>query len=481
MRHLTEKEVYLPNIQKLAGESIQFSNAFAQQSLCAPSRNSILTGRRPDALHLYDFYSYWRDFVGNFSTMPQLFKEFGFDTYSVGKIFHPGKSSNFTDDYPYSWSEIPYHPPTERYRNAAVCKDRKTKKLQKNLICPVTVKTHPGRTLPDMETLKRSIDILSQRNRSKPFLLAVGFHKPHIPLKYPHQYLKRVPISEVNPPNNRYMPKGMPSVAWHPWCDVRYRDDIKALNISFPMGIMPTKWTLKIRQSYYAASLYVDDLIGQLMGYVDNNTIVVLTSDHGWSLGENGLWAKYSNFDVALKVPLIFKIPGQTPRSITTPVELIDIFPTLIELVGLKQTTSKCKSFNDKSTLCFDGKSLVNIMRNNNATFTARKSYSISQYPRPSVRPTINSDKPRLKNIKIMGYSIRTKKYRYTEWISFNNTQFTRNWNKMYGIELYNHMVDGEESNNLHFDPNYIHVRQKLSRMLRSHIDPNFKRAVRSI
>ncbi|XP_023939159.1 iduronate 2-sulfatase [Bicyclus anynana] len=469
MRHLTEKEVYLPNIQKLARESIQFRNAFAQQSLCAPSRNSILTGRRPDALHLYDFYSYWRD-VGNFSTMPQIFKEFGYDTYSVGKVFHPGKSSNFTDDYPYSWTYIPYHPPSEKYKNSAVCKDKKTKRLQKNLICPITVKTQPGSTLPDIETLKYSIDILNQRNRSKPFLLAVGFHKPHIPLKYPHQYLKRVPLSNVTPPNKPYMPIEMPLVAWHPWSDVRHRDDIKALNISFPFGTMPTKWSLKIRQSYYAASLYVDDLIGQLMGHVDNDTIVVLTSDHGWSLGENGLWAKYSNFDVALKVPLIFRIPGFHPKSITTPVELLDIFPTLVDIVGLTIPTHKCRGFNDKSTLCFDGTSLVSLMRNNAST--VNKSFAISQYPRPGVYPTINSDKPRLKHIKIMGYSIRTKRYRYTEWISFNNTQFTRNWDEIYGIELYNHILDDEESDNLHLEAKYTHVRQKLSRLLRQHIDP---------
>ncbi|XP_045763330.1 iduronate 2-sulfatase [Maniola jurtina] len=471
-RYLTEKEVYLPNIQKLAGKGIKFRNAFAQQSLCAPSRNSILTGRRPDALRLYDFYSYWRDVVGNFSTMPQLFKEFGFDTYSVGKVFHPGKSSNFTDDYPYSWSDIPYHPPSGKYKNSAVCKDKQTEKLQSNLICPVTVKTQPDNTLPDLETLNYSIDILNQRNRSKPLFLAVGFHKPHIPLRYPHKYLKRVPISEVKPPSHSHMPKGMPSVAWHPWTDVRHRDDIAALNISFPFGTMPPKWALRIRQSYYAASLYVDDLIGRLIRHVDNNTIVVLTSDHGWSLGENGLWAKYSNFDVALRVPLIFRVPGLPPKSITTPIELIDIFPTLVELVGLKVSTPKCKGFNDKSTLCFDGKSLLPLMRNHKVNANIRKSFAISQYPRPSVYPMVISDKPRLKDIKIMGYTIRTKRYRYTEWVSFNNTQFTRNWDKIYGVELYNHILDDEESNNLYLDPKYIHVRQKLSILLRQQIDP---------
>lgn len=159
-----------------------------QQALCAPSRNSILTGRRPDKLHLYDFYSYWRDVVGNFSTFPQIFKENGYDTYSVGKIFHPGLSSNFTDDYPYSWTEKPYHPASQKYKDAAVCKSKHSNELHKNLLCPINVREQPDGTLPDLETLKYSIDLLKKRN-DKPFLLAVGFHKPHIPLKYPHKYL----------------------------------------------------------------------------------------------------------------------------------------------------------------------------------------------------------------------------------------------------------------------------------------------------
>lgn len=149
----------------------------------------MLTGRRPDSLRLYDFYNYWRDTVANFTTLPQFFKENGYDTYSIGKVFHPGISSNFTDDYPYSWSEYPYHPPTEKYKDAAVCRDKDTKKLQRNLVCPVNVRRQPGGTLPDLESLDVAVNILSTRNSSKPFLLAVGFHKPHIPIKFPKEYL----------------------------------------------------------------------------------------------------------------------------------------------------------------------------------------------------------------------------------------------------------------------------------------------------
>ncbi|KAJ0179161.1 hypothetical protein K1T71_004873 [Dendrolimus kikuchii] len=465
LRHLSTDEVILPNIKKMADTGVNFKNAFAQQALCAPSRNSILTGRRPDALHLYDFYSYWRDTVGNFMTLPQYFKEHGYDTYSVGKVFHPGKSSNFTDDYPYSWSHHPYHAPTEIYKDAAVCKNMITKKYQKNLICPVNVNNQPGKSLPDLQILDYAIKVL-KNNRTKPLFLAVGFHKPHIPLKFPKHYLDKIPLNKIHQPKVPYRPKDMPLVAWNPWTDIRSREDIRRLNISFPFGTMPSKWTLKIRQSYYAAALYVDHLIGKLMLHVDTRkTVIVLTSDHGWSLGENGLWAKYSNFDVALKSPLLFLGSGIPRKVIHEPVELINIFPTLVDLANLARIP-QCTNTKDKS-LCIQGKSLEPFIYQN---ITSR-SFAISQYPRPSVYPQKNSDKPRLKKIKIMGYSIRTKRYRYTEWISFNNTLFTINWNKKHGIELYDHKLDPYESINLRTNKHYKNVINYLSKLLKTQID----------
>lgn len=159
--------------------------------MCAPSRNSFLTSRRPDTLHLYDFYSYWRDSVGNFTTLPQYFKENGYYTQSIGKVFHPGISSNFSDDAKYSWNGRPYHPPTEAFKEAKVCVNSDGT-LSKNLVCPVIVDEQPGGSLPDLQTVNAALDFLKYKNNitnGLPYFLAVGFHKPHIPLKYPIQYL----------------------------------------------------------------------------------------------------------------------------------------------------------------------------------------------------------------------------------------------------------------------------------------------------
>lgn len=160
----------------------------------------MLTGRKPDALRLYDFYSYWRNVSGNFTTLPQFFKQNGYETYSVGKVFHPGPSSNYNDDAPYSWSHV-YHPPTEKYKDAPVCNDtinQMTQNLHSNLVCPVIVKDQPGNTLPDLESLNYSLKILRERKSTKPFFLAVGFYKPHIPLKYPVKYLSEYVFVIVN-------------------------------------------------------------------------------------------------------------------------------------------------------------------------------------------------------------------------------------------------------------------------------------------
>lgn len=197
----------------------------------------------------------------------------------------------------------------------------------------------------------------------------------------------------------------------------------------------------------------------------------ILFSFPGWSLGENGLWAKYSNFDVALKVPLIFSIPSGQSSVVHTPVELIDIFPTLVEIMGLDQNIPKCKNNKDKTTLCFEGKSLVELMKPTFINDVVGDNVAISQYPRPSVYPNAKSDKPRLKDIKIMGYSIRTRRYRYTEWVSFNSTLFTKDWSKNYGLELYDHITDPNEAHNIFYKRKYKDIVKYLSKLLRRTVD----------
>ncbi|RUS75336.1 hypothetical protein EGW08_016903 [Elysia chlorotica] len=307
------------NIDNLASKSVLFEEAYVQEAVCGPSRISFLTSRRPDTTLLYDFFSYWRVHAGNYTTLPQHFKEHGYITQSVGKVFHPGRASNFSDDSPYSWTNKPYHPSTFQYKMSKVCPN-KDGSLGMNIVCPVEVDKMPEKTLPDLQSADFTVNFLKNMSKSKekkPFFLAVGFHKPHVPLKYPKEYKDLYPLSKIRLAPHHTLPLRLPLVAWNPWNDVRSRDDVQALNVSFPFGPMPEHFQLLMRQSYYAATSYMDVQVGRVLAALEengfaNNTIISFVGDHGWSLGEHQEWSKFSLFRAATRVPLLISIPGVT-------------------------------------------------------------------------------------------------------------------------------------------------------------------------
>ncbi|XP_065267098.1 iduronate 2-sulfatase [Emys orbicularis] len=499
-----------PNIDQLASRSVVFQNAYAQQAVCAPSRVSFLTGRRPDTTRLYDFHSYWRVHAGNYSTIPQYFKENGYTTMSVGKVFHPGISSNHSDDYPYSWSMPPFHPSAEKYENSKTCKG-KDGELHANLVCPVDVAEVPLGTLPDIqstEEARRLLNIMKTKNRK--FFLAVGYHKPHIPLRYPQEFLKLYPLENITLAPDPRVPEELPAVAYNPWTDIRQREDVQALNVSFPYGPIPEDFQRQIRQSYFAAVSYLDTQVGLLLNALDdvglsNNTIVMFTADHGWSLGEHGEWAKYSNFDVATRVPLMFYVPGKTssfarPGERVFPyldpfthvsdsvaagkakkmVELVSLFSTLAELAGL-WVPPVCPEPSFHVALCTQGPSIVQHFNSNEEEDDYDTDYdhdydieddheepiAFSQYPRPADTPQWDSDKPELKDIKIMGYSMRTVDYRYTVWVGFNPSNFSANLQDVHAGELYMVGSDPNEDHNIYNSSLHGNLVRKFLRFLR--------------
>ena len=163
-------------------------------------------------------------------------------------------------------------------------------KLQTNIVCPVDLSLQPEGTLPDIQSTQYAINFLknhsTHHNKDQPFFLAVGYHKPHIPLKYPKQFLDLYPFEKIHIAPDPLRPVDMPPVAYEPWTDIRWRDDIAALNLSFPYGHMPEFYAKKIIQSYYASTSYVDSLIGELLGALDkygfgDSTVVSFIGDHG--------------------------------------------------------------------------------------------------------------------------------------------------------------------------------------------------------
>ncbi|XP_045082202.1 iduronate 2-sulfatase [Coregonus clupeaformis] len=486
-----------PNIDQLASKSNVFHNAYAQQAVCGPSRTSLLTSRRPDTTRLYDFNSYWRVHAGNYTTLPQYFKSKGYTTMSVGKVFHPGIASNHSDDYPYSWSVPPYHPPSFKYENMKVCKGSDGK-LHANLLCSVNVSETPLGTLPDMESTEEAIRLLkSTRDSDKHFFLAVGFHKPHIPFRIPQEFLTLYPLDKITLAPDPDVPKGLPSVAYNPWTDIRKREDVQALNISFPYGPIPKDFQLQIRQHYYASVSYMDSQVGRLLNALDDlglaeDTVVVFTSDHGWSLGEHGEWAKYSNFDVATRVPLMFYVAGMTavrpwPEDETFPYmdvfgptqhhftqggtesnvnELLDVFPTVSVLAGLKPPLP-CPDNSFNVEVCTEGQNLAYTFNHNNSRNS--EAIACSQYPRPADTPQENSDLPDLKDIRIMGYSLRSWDYRFTLWVGFDPASFQANLSDVHGGELYLLEEDPGQDHNLYNSSEHSLLLRKLSQ---SHQQP---------
>ncbi|XP_032671602.1 iduronate 2-sulfatase isoform X2 [Odontomachus brunneus] len=564
-----DDKAYTPNIDALAKDSIVFTEAFAQQALCAPSRNSLLTSRRPDTLQLYDFYSYWRDTVGNYTTLPEHLKNNGYTTMSIGKVFHPGISSNRSDDSPYSWTEKPFHPYTDLYKNAPVCKISSQSKAARNIVCPVHVSTMPNRTLPDIETLQEARKFIHKHRRdSNPFFLAVGFQKPHIPLKYPDRFLKYHPIHKFKMPEPYLWPNSVNNVAYNPWTDLRWRQDVAKLRLKFPWQKIPEEFGKLIIQSYYAAVSYIDNMIGKLMyqlhvSMVRDNTIVILTSDHGWALGEHAVWSKYSNFDVSVHVPLLISIPTFTFDSdnyhvrtidrtkctakitnsnITTEfskyifnstkinetetrenmkymnkykrnvsrmynrqrynkfmksnashrkmqrkykvtnaiVELVDIFPTIADLAGVPVPICQINNRDHKLSnltyqkepdLCSEGITLLPLIESiSKYQKVSWKKAAFSQYPRPGLQPTLhpNSDKPHLKEITIMGYTVKTNNYRYIAWIPFAYETCKPDWDVIIAEELYDHKTDRAEDFNIAAVPNMLSIKEYLKSLLKN-------------
>ncbi|CAC5407944.1 IDS [Mytilus coruscus] len=416
-----------PNIDLLASQSVVFNRTYAQQAICGPSRASFLTSRRPNTTHVYDQHTYWRKKGGNFTTLPQHFKNNGYVTFSVGKIFHPGAASGKTDDYPYSWSFPPYHPSTQQYKMAKVCPGPDGK-LYMNIVCPVDVTAMPEKTLPDLQSTQHALQIMHNVSRHpvQPFFLAVGYHKPHIPLKYPKEYLNLYPLDKVHLAPDPSLPSKLPLVAWNPWADLRKRDDVKMLNVSFPYGPLPKHYQLLVRQSYYAATSYMDDQVGQLLKGLEkhnlsSNTVIVFMGDHGWSLGEHQEWSKYSNFEVATRVPLIIYVPGLTNkgqnlhrkfifdrnfinndnyRVTNALVELVDVFPTISELSGIK-VPELCPDNDSDIELCTEG-----TIQNTCGYCNTTRPLSVSRYRNDSMR------EQRTKSIRKPGYNtLPNRKY----------------------------------------------------------------------
>jgi len=423
--------VQTPHIDRLADQGVVFTHAYAQYPQCNQSRASMLTSMYPDQLKVLSLKEHFRDEDPDVITLPQHFRNQGYFTARVGKVFHQGVpdeiGSDGLDD-PVSW-DVAINP-----RGI----DREVHDQIVSIVPPEQDKRKFGGTLswlnlesPEKHTdqlgADEAIRLMNENHpgkTGKPFFLALGFYRPHTPFVAPPAWFELYPLERIEPievpPGDR---ENKPVAAL---ADRKFQADMTELQ------------KRQAIQAYYASISFVDAQLGRVIdalhdqGLADN-TLIVFVSDHGYQLGLHGLWQKKDLFENTTRSPLIMVAPRQLTAGTRSDalVELIDIYPTLVSLAGLDKPDSELEGVNLQAVLA------GNDTPRNTAI---SQSWSAAHLIRPERR-----------GMEIMGYSIRTERYRYTEWAGGAE-----------GIELYDYHNDPDEFQNLALDTEY---RQLLDQM----------------
>jgi sialidase-1 len=410
------EHVRSPHIDQLAASGRLYQRAYCQQAVCNPSRTSLMTGLSPDSIGITGNHAHFRDKQPDIVTLPQHFKQQGYHAAAIGKIYHgvfpDGASRTKWDTMgdPPSWSVPalrfgPRYYYTEdgiRQAKAAFAKSYPKDKdwTQKLVFGPVTEAPDvPDSTLYDGKVADSAIQALQQLTNT-PFFLAIGFIKPHSPFVAPKKYWDLYDPKTIPLATNPEFPVGAPTFAGHGSHEMRRYTD------------QPNRGDLdarRLKHAYLACVSYIDAQVGRVLDELDrlklaDDTIVVLLGDHGYHLGEHGLWGKTTNFEADTRVPLIIRAPGLKPGPTPALAELLDLYPTLCEMAGVPKAPH------------VEGISLV----------SATRTQARSQYPRG----------------KLMGYSTRSDRYRDTVWKN-------RDTGEIVAREHYDYESDPQETRNL--------------------------------
>jgi len=473
-----ENQMVTPNFDKLINSGVMFKNAEVQQAVCGPSRASVMTGTYPDRTKVWDLQTDFRESSPTLISMPEYLISQGYQTTAVGKIFHKGSTAPGHDGK--SWSiphTIPenfdpkygapsfsyYQNPETKAEHLRLMKEAEAdgkkpgqqrnyafKKLKPSTECVDVSDEAYQDGIYTIEAIKKMNDLVKL---GKPFFLGVGFQRPHLPFVAPKKYWDLYKRNDIKLAYQKLI-DGAPEYAYHTFGELRSFTDIdKNATLGTPLAEEKQR---ELIHGYMASVSYVDAQLGKLMDELERlkltkNTIIVLWGDHGYHLGDHTLWNKHSNFEQATRIPFIFSGPGIAKgKKIATPVELVDVFPTVFELANVNQS---------KQT---DGKSLVPLLDDNEKT-NLKVDFALSQYPR--------------KNGKLMGYSIRTERYRYTEWHGNDYCAATPyDEVNIDATELYDFISDPTETKNHAKDAENASIVKELQAKLRAKINSIYER-----
>jgi iduronate 2-sulfatase len=411
-----------PNIDRLAKRGVKFERAYCQFPLCSPSRSSLLTGLRPGTTRVFNLTYHFRAGLPDVVTLPQLFKNDGYYTARVGKIYHygnPGDIGTSGLDDPPSWNHFVNPAGRDKTVLESDIINYTPKRGLGSAMCFLSDKKGKDEEHTDGKVALETIRLLEQ-HKDKPFFVAAGFYKPHTPYVAPEKYFDLYPMDKIQLPGlSSDFQTSVPNPALASTAPWPY------FGITMDQG-------RECKQAYYAAISFVDAQIGKLLDTLDrlklwDDTVVVFWSDHGYHLGEHGLWMKQSLFEESARVPLIIIAPGAKGNGKPCPrtVEFVDLYPTLADLAGLTPPKN------------LEGASLKALLENPEAAWHRAAFTQVQRSGFP-------------------GYSVRTERWRYTEWDDGKQ-----------GAQLYDHDIDPHELHNLARDPMFAKVAEEMRVLVR--------------
>ncbi len=400
-----------PNIDALASRGMRFDMAFCNQAVCSPSRNSLMTGLRPQTIGIYDLGTHFRSAVPDAVTVSQYFMNHGYHSAGLGKIYHTGHGNK---DDKFSWSVESWRPKAPSYVDkkslATMAPDTKGRmRGPATESADVADEVYADGMIAD-EAVHR-LEALSEKP-GQPFFLAVGFLKPHLPFVAPKKYWDLYEPSELPMPQTDSAPADAPSYAATSSGELRSYSDMPG------KGPIDEATTRHLIHGYYAATSYTDTQIGKVLDALERlglaeDTIVALWGDHGWHLGDHAMWCKHTNYEQAARIPLIVAAPeGARGVSTSAMIETVDLYPTLCELAGLPLPGR------------LDGQSFATVVRQ----------------PDSQARDHVTHVYPRANRL---GRAIRTPRYRMVEWKVPGDSPSTAD------IELYDYQNDPLETKNI--------------------------------
>lgn len=430
-----------PNLDRLARRSVQFDRAYCQQAVCNPSRSSLLTGRRPDTLRIWNNGTHFREPNPEVTTLPLWFKEHGYTTRCVGKIFHNWHTAVHGDRRSWSADEFLH------YANHGADLPQVTGELPPNFaqttkgfgygeagICEC--RDVPDEAYYDGRVAAEAVRVLEEV-QGGPFFLAVGFWKPHAHFNAPKKYWDLYQRDQL-PPLDAFRPSGAPDIAFHESTEVL--GPVKDQRTPTPAQ------AAEMRHGYFANISFMDAQVGKVLDALEasdvaDRTVITFISDHGYHVGEHTLWGKTSTFELDAHVPMLIHAPRVSAdgRRTSSLAELVDLFPTLAELCALPMPAG------------LEGVSQVPVLRDPDQSV---KAAAFTQHPRPNYYDRTSSKRP-----TAMGVSVRTADARYTEW---------RDWTtgETLGRELYLAADEPAETRSVIDDPSVATVQGESERLL---------------